>query len=740
MHAAAILCLSGLLLLSHAPGVPAQAPPIARASLRGLEKVAVELAKAGREAEWRELLEVLGDLGLPAKELAALRGSGEKELAKPRARKSEVARAAKLLRDAAKTLETPLIEAPDGPSRVLLATQLARLDSRCAAAQEALGRERVGEAWAPPGEAERAKRRTEIQAAVQRARRLPVEIEARASGDELMQAVLGRPAVELRHGRIVVHFSRNATQATSVFRQALRGAALSEYLATGKLEVPDFPANTMRMFASKSEYLRAVEEASRRGLIDAETAAQSKELAGFYMRDGSPVDCSLLDSEAQGAILIWLDHNRLRRAVLNAGHFNWICKALYGAGIPVYTWTQTIEQRPDSARTSSSRPSELARREELLRLADAGLLGSRTWMRYLAQRREDPPWRSAMLPELGQITGEDLLKATFVYEYLIESGTLASLAAAIPISRHPGDDAEVIAKALGEGLEPFEARWRTWICGIEEGLAQRLEMHEPPVPPSVQATLRALHDVRERAFGSEHSSTTPAPPPTLDEELSRGCLAHAAYLERHPEMAAAWPDAHEQRPDHPEWSSAGAWAGAHSVIAPGAKDGAAAIEQWMGTFYHRLPLLDPGLRRIGLGQSGSVVVLDCASMVQPLREEWLVVWPPSGATKVPTRFIAELPNPVPGEDQSSFGYPITLQHGPPADRQTIELEMTLRDGTAEGAEVPCWFSTPQNPTNPDLAPPGCFALIPKARLRSGATYTVIAKFATGRKLEWSFRT
>ncbi len=108
---------------------------------------------------------------------------------------------------------------------------------------------------------------------------------------------------------------------------------------------------------------------------------------------------------------------------------------------------------------------------------------------------------------------------------------------------------------------------------------------------------------------------------------------------------------------------------------------------------------------------------------------------------VPTAFAPELPNPVPGEDQSEWGYPITLQirpdiHNDPAPR----LEMSLHTRSAEGPEVDCYFSSPFAPTNPHLVPDNTFCLIPKSRLRSNTEYFVVAKFPNGQRMGWSFRT
>lgn len=169
------------------------------------------------------------------------------------------------------------------------------------------------------------------------------------------------------------------------------------------------------------------------------------------------------------------------------------------------------------------------------------------------------------------------------------------------------------------------------------------------------------------------------------------------------------------------YSPAGARSGLSSVIAPGVGSAEEAIDGWIGTFYHRLPLLEPGLVRIGWGLEGHVAVLDSGSLVAPTQTPMHVAWPPPQAVNVPRRFCAELPNPVPGADQSQWGYPVTLQ----TFGTDPQLRMRLYVGAQRGGtEIPCHFSTPKEPTNTELAPAGAFCLIPKVPLAANTTYTV----------------
>ncbi len=106
--------------------------------------------------------------------------------------------------------------------------------------------------------------------------------------------------------------------------------------------------------------------------------------------------------------------------------------------------------------------------------------------------------------------------------------------------------------------------------------------------------LRRLNEVRAQA-GLEAA--------TLDEQLSRACGLHAAYVARNLENPnVAGMGVHDEDPALPGYTKEGARAGAVSVIAV-APDAEESVDSWMATLYHRLPLLDPRVRRVGYGQA-----------------------------------------------------------------------------------------------------------------------------------------
>lgn len=88
---------------------------------------------------------------------------------------------------------------------------------------------------------------------------------------------------------------------------------------------------------------------------------------------------------------------------------------------------------------------------------------------------------------------------------------------------------------------------------------------------------------------------------TEDAEQSRTCQLHLDYLQAY---AAAnelpYHLSHEEDPAFSAYSAEGNQAGIDSVLSYGQSDVQAAIEGWLATLYHRLPLIDPGLRTVGV--------------------------------------------------------------------------------------------------------------------------------------------
>jgi uncharacterized protein YkwD len=235
-------------------------------------------------------------------------------------------------------------------------------------------------------------------------------------------------------------------------------------------------------------------------------------------------------------------------------------------------------------------------------------------------------------------------------------------------------------------------------------------------------------------------------PVTIDSALSEGCGAHARYLiENHGHPSIGGLGAHKEESQLGGYTEKGAISGERSVIVqqegqPRQLWQAGAIDLWMGTLYHRVPLLNPNLRKVGLGYAASrdyhhrVIVLDVLSdalenPVSHTQKNRVVILPVDKQKNVPCLFNFgnnETPNPIPdNRDARDAGYPLTVTF---YDEPQIEdVEVTIKG--FQGKQVPAWVSTPNHLTNPACKQPGTIAAITRGPMRRGTTYliTVSAK-------------
>ncbi len=86
---------------------------------------------------------------------------------------------------------------------------------------------------------------------------------------------------------------------------------------------------------------------------------------------------------------------------------------------------------------------------------------------------------------------------------------------------------------------------------------------------------------------------------TEDAALSAGCATHLDYLVQVSQELGAPQLSHGEDLSKPYASEQGAQAGTDSVLSLNQADIALAVDGWMDTLYHRLPLIHPGLMRIG---------------------------------------------------------------------------------------------------------------------------------------------
>jgi hypothetical protein len=232
---------------------------------------------------------------------------------------------------------------------------------------------------------------------------------------------------------------------------------------------------------------------------------------------------------------------------------------------------------------------------------------------------------------------------------------------------------------------------------------------------------------------------------TADPELSKGCLAHAQYLAKNADHPSAKGlGMHKEDPKLPGYTEEGARAGASSVIFP-TGDQVGAVNGWMATLFHRIPLLDPKLTKVGLGfakggQNGGFFVVDTITGRDGKDRTQPVLYPVDEQKDVPLKFTPELPQAVPAAKENNAGYPVTVIF--PPDAGVKDVTAVLKDGA--GKEVDIWLSTPEQPAGDHKQfQRNTVCLIAKAALKPRTTYTVTVKATVNDEAwsqKWSFTT
>lgn len=230
-------------------------------------------------------------------------------------------------------------------------------------------------------------------------------------------------------------------------------------------------------------------------------------------------------------------------------------------------------------------------------------------------------------------------------------------------------------------------------------------------------------------------------PVEIDAKLSKGCAAHAAYLVKnsgHPSTAGL--GAHNEDPKLPGYTPEGETAGKSSDI--NFMPPPESVDSWMASLFHRVPILHPHLKKVGLGwaeggKHGWVCVLDVTNGVAGGRQVPFVLYPADKQTGVPLAFGGEVPNPIP-KDEDDAGYPITVTF--PEGRPVKKVEATLKD--ADGKSLEVWLSSPDKPAD-DRFQRNTIGVIAKDPFKPNTTYTVTVSGKIGGAAwtkTWSFTT
>lgn len=357
----------------------------------------------------------------------------------------------------------------------------------------------------------------------------------------------------------------------------------------------------------------------------------------------------------------------------------------------------------------------------------------------------------------------------------------------------------VVVKTLGKPSAVIDAEWREWARG-DSGVAFGTGYGPPQLPERPSAIeLAAVERVNElRAFkcaytwadGGDMRQGTLGPLSVceLDAESSFACEAHASYVNNHRELAEMpGPEIHEENPAHADFSRRGQLAGGGNIVTSNAERGAEfareTVDLWVGVPYHRFPMLEPNIKRLGYSfltsSDFSVAVLDMNSLAEPYDPATaprFIVWPPPGATGIPSNFPSpESPNPLADQpeneqDVTKCGYPISLQLQSQLALQvadsSIELFESRKGGkppvqhfvnpSADGAiwkawterckpePVPIWVHTPKVPLNKKLDLRDVIFCLPKEGLEKSKTYQARVRLQLGSNdplvFVWEFST
>lgn len=222
-----------------------------------------------------------------------------------------------------------------------------------------------------------------------------------------------------------------------------------------------------------------------------------------------------------------------------------------------------------------------------------------------------------------------------------------------------------------------------------------------------------------------HRRRAGLPPVVLDAELSRGCQAHARYLLLNTgQPSTRGLGIHKEDAKLPGYTAEGEAAGQASVIAAGVPP-VAAVEDWMATLYHRVPLLNPALGHVGfgLGRGGPQGWLTVVNAIAGVNRPPVLLFPASGQKNVPVG--------------DGSGYPLTITF--PPGRTVRVVKVSLTEGG--GQEVAVSLLAPEDSEAARRAHTVC--VLPRAPLRPGTTYEVKASARVNGKpwtQTWRFAT
>jgi len=262
---------------------------------------------------------------------------------------------------------------------------------------------------------------------------------------------------------------------------------------------------------------------------------------------------------------------------------------------------------------------------------------------------------------------------------------------------------------------------------------------------------------------NRYRATVGLAPVTVDAQLSRGDLLHSHYLAVN--YASQLPDlglgaeAHTEDPAKPGFSAEGAAAAQASDVdwtwGPHSRPMSSwAIDNWMQVPFHRMPIINPYLRRVGYGSDcqGAVcfAALNTGTDADPLPatpSPWPkpLVFPADGSVMKAGTFSGEWPDPLTAcrGYTSPAGIPITLELGHLIQPGFSDYSIKRADANSSSIEA-CAFdadtyvnSDPaaQSGARAILSHYGAIVIVPRRPLSPGR---YVVALTAGQRYTWSF--
>lgn len=289
--------------------------------------------------------------------------------------------------------------------------------------------------------------------------------------------------------------------------------------------------------------------------------------------------------------------------------------------------------------------------------------------------------------------------------------------AACPVTNAPGDDDDSVA-------EPTPTPAPT---AVDEACAPVTDSGDPSASDGELAGLVRLNCYR---------NLLGLPTVRMHPALNAAARAHAAYMDTNDSYGHQ-----ETDPSAPgftgEWVADRALAAGYAwdatlddveevvAVSTEGADAARSIDRWIDTVYHRVPLAQPEIVEVGLGQAGDFDVLVVVAPWEPPGTLRRLAFPADGQFGVPTSFDSDLESPDPSP-LGVVGYPlsVTVQGpwtGPFEDPHTLRLAPATSSLTGPDGPVSFVVLDPSN----DASLREFAFLLPDAPLAAGASYDMV---------------